>query len=509
MPQYTPKIKATVYERFCTLILERSGLHFGDKRRQNLERGLLRTFAQSDCQDLMAYYQLLLSCQTDHPEWERLISHLTIGETYFFRDRAQFQALQHHVLPEIIERKGPFVQQLRIWTAGCATGEEPYSIAILLRDFFPQLPPQNVSILATDINRKALTQARDGIYGPWSFREKEWEWIKRRYYSRQKDHWQLTPEIRNMVSFAYLNLADDTYPSAANNMQDFDLILCRNVIIYFDSTTTQHVVGQLCRALLQDGWLILGHSEPSPNDDQFAPRNFPGAVLYQKTADAAPPDLSWLTSLEQRSATPVFQTTSIIPTMQVVVEPAPKKTPAPTDLCQQAARLLEQGQSEKALAHINQAIDIDPDCAEAAYFMAKIEADTENWEQAKAWCKRALEQNSLLTQAYYLLGLIASQQGNPGEALAAMKRVVYLDRGAVLGHFWLANLYQELGEPGRARKSLENAARLLENLSAETLIPWSDGVMAGRLLLAVRRQMNELAQAIWRGDGEHFTKKSQ
>jgi len=170
--------------------------------------------------------------------------------------------------------------------------------------------------------------------------------------------------------------------------------------------------------------------------------------------------------------------------------PAPRPA-ASADPCAEALDALERGQDEEALDRLHRLLEDNPRCAQGYLLVGRIRANAGRWEEARRWCQKALELDPLLTEAHFLLGLIYSQEGRMEEALAAMKRVVYLERAAALGHFCLANLYREQGQTARARKSLENAAHLLAGLPPETPIPWSDGMTAGRLLLAVQRQMGE------------------
>ncbi len=554
MSQPSLHVAEQQYERFRALILRRSGLHFTENRRRDLERGLQQALEQSGYSSLDDYYDHLAHNHTRAREWEQLICHLTIGETYFFRDRSQFQALRQHVLPEIISLKRASSRQLRIWSAGCATGEEPYSVAILLRELLPDLSEWQITILATDINREALARAEAGLYGPWSFREQGWEPVRDTYFTRQGKLWQLDRRVRDMVSFAYLNLAEDPYPALMNNTVAFDLILCRNVTIYFTLDTTQRVVDQFYEALIERGWLVVGHSEPSlVVYARYEPHNYPGAVLYQKLDGVTSLDLSWLEEwdlsrpadradvdltmpffpastgpagqhtdpvqseryaqardlLEQeegrvgattdtvRQGVPALSEQAGQPAVaDTTPEGAPPQGATPdraltsAELCTEAEELVAQKRVEEALERLQCAMKCDPNCARAGYLVAKLRADGGHWEDARYWCEWALERDPLLVQAHFLSGLLHSQEGNVELALGAMKRVVFLDRDAVLGHYWLANLYEELGKPERARKSLETAAQLLAVLPPQAEIPWSEGMTAGRLRYIVQRQRN-------------------
>jgi chemotaxis protein methyltransferase CheR len=496
------KVDDAAYELFRTLILERSGLHFPEKRRQDLERGLAQAFAQSDSTDLQAYHHLLSRSPTSGPVWERLIAQLTIGETHFFRNRPQFHSLQRHILPTIITRNRS-TRQIRVWSAGCASGEEPYSIAMLLKDQIPHPHSWNITILASDINREALEKAREGRFGAWSFRQEGWEPYQKRYFSRQGSQWRISSEIKEMVTFTYLNLVEDAYPSLANNTVAFDLILCRNVMIYFTPEITQRVVDQLYEALVDQGWLVVGHSEPSLTTfAQFEPHNYPGAILYQKTGEPSRFDLSWLqeTKPPVQTARPVVQKL-IFPSakpepLPIRVPPprpepsVPEPTPSAEQLCTQAEALLEENQVQKALELLHRALEEDRNCAYAYYLIGKSQADMGQWQEARRWVERSVECDPLITEAHLLLGLIYTQEDTLDQALVAMKRVVYLDRNAIIGHFCLANLYREMGQRARSRKSLQNTANLLEGLAEDAEIPWSDGMTAGRLRYIVQQQLN-------------------
>jgi chemotaxis protein methyltransferase CheR len=282
-----PHLTDADYLRFRDLARQQTGLEFGDVRRPDLERAVFNTLCQVGLPDTEALFHLL----TDSPNGRTglaldvLVSGLTIGETHFFRNRPQFEALERHILPDLIARRRD-TRRLRIWSAGCASGEEPYSLAILLHRLLPDLAQWNITLLATDLNRQALAKARRGVYGAWSFREAPPE-MQADYFIPRGREFEIVPAIRNLVTFAQLNLVEDAYPSLANNTAEMDLILCRNVLIYFNEATTRDVVGRLHGSLVEGGWLIVGHAEPSQSIfSEFLTQNFPGTVVYQRANGA-------------------------------------------------------------------------------------------------------------------------------------------------------------------------------------------------------------------------------
>ena len=270
-----------LYLRFRDLLRERCGLAYPERKRADLAHGLRQALATSQHPDLAALYE---DAAAGGPGWEAILAHVTVGETYFFRNTPQFEALRNHIFPELIQRRQA-TRHLRIWSAGCSTGEEPYSIAMTLADLLPTDELWQVSILATDINLQFLARAREGLYGSWSFRETP-DAIRERFFTVEQGRWRLRPAIRHMVTFARLNLAQPCFPAVPNGTYAQDIILCRNVTIYFDEATTRQLLERFYSTLLPGGWLIVGHAEPQASTyPQLELHNFPQAVVYRKPLD--------------------------------------------------------------------------------------------------------------------------------------------------------------------------------------------------------------------------------
>ncbi len=202
-------------------------------------------------------YQSYLYILKKHPEeLDALLDNLTINLTYFFRDQSAFEALREEVLvPLIRQRDRPGRRQLRLWSAGCATGEEPYSLAILLHQLLgTNLPHWDISILATDLDEKALQKARAGVYDAFSFREVSAQALSP-FFSLQNGRYHLAPEVKSLVVFQRHDLLGNSYPS------DMDVILCRNVLIYFTREQHDHIFSMFHRALRDGGVLVTGKTE--------------------------------------------------------------------------------------------------------------------------------------------------------------------------------------------------------------------------------------------------------
>jgi chemotaxis protein methyltransferase CheR len=413
-----------------------------------------------------------------------LIEALTIGETHFFRNQPQFQALTETILPGLIAARRA-ERRLRIWSAGCATGEEPYSLAMALEDLLPDLDQWQVLILATDINRQSLAKAQRGVYSQWSFRGVTTE-QREKFFTPQGRDFVIAPRIRQRVTFAYLNLVEDVYPTLLTNTTALDLILFRNVLIYFSEATTQRIVPRLHAALAEGGWLVVGHADNLPGAfARFTVHNFPGTVVYQKLAEPPAPLQPAPAKLVAPAPLPLANLKPAAPRVAPRPQPAPS-TPAtaatPTVTYEQAVALAERGQVEGALTALAALAAAQPREARPCYLAAKLEANRQNLAAAEAHIATALERAPLWAQAHYLRGLILQAGGQLPEAAEAMRRSVYADPEFVLGHFALAGLLAQQGQGARAEKSLANVTRLLAGRPRGDLIPEGDGLTVGRLL---------------------------
>lgn len=279
----TESISNISLSRLSELISSHMGLHFPTDRWPDIQRGIRSAAREFGFNDAESCIQWLFSSPLNRNQIEILASHITVGETYFFREKQLFDILGEHILPELIHLRRKPDRLLRIWSAGCATGEEPYSIAILLSNMIPDIKDWNVTILATDINPRFLEKASTGLYKEWSFRKTPSE-LKEKYFTKAKENcFKIHPQIMKMVRFSYLNLAEDTYPSLLNDTNAMDLIFCKNVLMYFNPEHQKKVIRKLYQALVDGGWLAVGPSETSQIlFSKFVNVNFPEAILYRK-----------------------------------------------------------------------------------------------------------------------------------------------------------------------------------------------------------------------------------
>jgi len=331
------------------------------------------------------------------------------------------------------------------------------------------------------------------------------------FFTQHGREFEIVPRLRQRVTFDYLNLVEDTYPSLLSHIHSMDLILFRNVLIYFRETTSRLVLDRMYNALAQGGWLVPGHADPLPGvAEHFSLRNFPGTVVYKKDASrdaardkekdwAASFVASWVTAPNaafQAAASPKLPVVPPLTPRRALAPAAPPvaQPPAqPIDPYAEALGLWQRGRLDEALQRLAGLAAAQPREARAPYLAARIMANRQQLPEAETLVDEALRRAPLHAPAHYLHGLILQETGRPELALAALRRCVYADPQFVLGHFALANLLAHTGQPERAHKALDNVAAWLANRPREELVPEGDGLTAGRLteLLAAQKELAE------------------
>lgn len=265
------------FEDLRNLIADLCGLDFQEDSKSIFERRIFSRIQALNLPSPRDYYFFLKFSPKRNDELEKLINILTTNETYFFREKYQLRAFQEEILPEIYERKKR-ERKIRIWSAGCSTGEEPYTIAIILKEkkIFDNWQKE---IFASDINTDVLQKARAGIYEFNSFRDTEPRFIKE-YFRFSGGKYEIVPEIKNSVNFGKLNLLDS---DKVKMLGPFDVVFCRNVLIYFTKEAKKKVVNSFFHALLNGGYLLLGHAESLINiSSDFELVHLKSDIVYRK-----------------------------------------------------------------------------------------------------------------------------------------------------------------------------------------------------------------------------------
>jgi chemotaxis protein methyltransferase CheR len=453
----------------CEVIAARMGLYFPRERWPMLNRNLASAAKEFGFQNMNRFIQWLLSSELSKDQIMILASHLTISETYFWREPQVFSALTDHILPGLIKSKNNGEKSIRIWSAGCSTGEEPYSIAIALHKTIKKIDDWNISILATDINPVAISKAEHGIYGNWSFRNCP-DWLKSAWFHHKEDRqYEIIPEIKQMVTFTCLSLVEMSAISNANTM---DIIFCRNVLMYFTSEWITKISQNLFNSLSEDGWFVVSSSELSSQVfTQYTPVNFPGAVLYQKGKNGSSyslPPISFTAKEPQLLPTfsPIFALEESPLALDLPISPSfhlPFTLSPPLPIAHSSLKH-PQTASEDTIAD--------------KIFAIRMLADQGNLEEALLNCNEAIASDKLAPGLYFLRASILQELDKSTEAIASLKQAIYIDQDYIMGHFALGNLFIRQGNAKNAKRCFNNVIDLLARFKNEDILPESEGLSA-------------------------------
>jgi chemotaxis protein methyltransferase CheR len=416
------------------MLRERAGLRFPKERLAAVLDATRRAMDVDGARDVPHYVARIAAGQASFAD---LVEQVTVGETYFFRDPDQFVYLEQHVIPELLTKA--VGRPIRVWSAACASGEEAYTLAMS----FQRVAPDRATVLGTDISRKALVKARAAHYGRWSLRDAGAD-TARRYLTAERDGWTVEPAIRRNVRFKRLNLVADPYPGPSSGEPGFDLVLCRNVLIYLDPDSVAHVARSLFESLAVGGWLFTAASDPPLRDHAPFEHVVTASGVYYRRPEAAP---------DVAVASPASA-----PHVPNGPTPRPRSRAAPPSSARRRTPAPARRRPERTAAVP---------------------------ESAPAPASR-VSRSPMSAESHYLQAVALIDQRKDDEAAAALERALYLDRRMVAAHFALGLLRERQGDAAAARRALRNARRLCAELPPETPIPFAGGTCASQLASMVR-----------------------
>lgn len=458
---------------FKELLLARCGLGFEREREGTLIRGLGQRMASRGIAESDAYHGLLIG---DTDEFNRLVELLTVNETYFFREPDHLRLLVERLIPEIVgDRKGG---QVRIVSAGCSSGEEPYSIAMLLRERYGADCGRLFAITGVDIDATAIDRARQGVFGKSSFRGTDAGLLSRYFEPFGGEEYRISAEIRRDVTFEVVNLLGMLYPAA---MQAPDVILYRNVSIYFPGRVQHAIFSRLAGLLTEGGCLLVSATETIHHDlgilslvekeALFFYRKLPniriedrrdrgragGLKMHPKSGAGrpAPPRPPGAMAGhgaggDGRAGAPGQRVSSAA-------------SPDLHALFDDALGLARDNCPGAALELLDTLIGRDGAFVKAHSLRGSILLNASRFDKARDACYRALAGDPLCREAALMLGIIARQEEDDDEALRRFREAIYLDSGCWPGHFHTAEIMYGRGDRKRARSGYESALRLLES----------------------------------------------
>lgn len=500
------------------------GFSYAESRVGDLIRGFCAVCKDMGCVSKEACLSLLNDTDQESVLQDLLIKKLTIGETYFFRDKRLFSHLSTTLLPELIQSRRLGRKYLRIWCAACSSGEEPYSLAILLQYLIPDIHSWDITLIATDINIGSLHAAERGVYSKWSFREEAPVSLTPYVTPSHDGRFEISPDIKKMVRFSRLNLITDLYPSTLTGTTTMDLILCRNVLMYFSSDLAGEVITRLNQSLITGGWLIV-----SPQEISYAQK--PGFVqvkqssvfLFRKgtgpgetrptflvqtnpvldTPEEIPDVHPSVSAPGRRSASRSLlpQKTGVIPKVPSITRtgilpdkehslPGSTKPEYPIqtttggclsvpeenpDVLIQSGRLAD---AEFLLGQQNYQTNIH--IAEME-MLARAFADQGDIDRALGWCDRILAIDPLHAGAYHLRAVIEQDRGDDAASVQSLKQALYADPDYLPAHMMLGMIMKSLGKLTDSTRHYQVALQILATMPDDAPVDKTDGMPAARV----------------------------
>lgn len=473
-------LPANLIDRLAEKIEIETGLSFPEAKRGDLTHAI-RRMAESLALDSDAEcIDWLLSGPWEKLKADLCALHLTIGETYFFREPRAFGLVRDYAREKLGNAAGAN-NGLRIWSAGCCTGEEPYSIAMVLKHSMPELDPRRISILGTDINNRRLQFARAGVYRHWSFRNIDTAIQKLNFSEEGEGQFRLNDQIKEMVKFSELNLAAPVFPSAATDTHAMDIIFCRNVLMYFSKPQALKVIERFRQCLVPGGWLIVSPSEASAEMfSGFSGVYYPDAIYFRKNDPSdfpAPPRRAF-------SGSSPFGKELESSDMKDVVAHRVSGTAAAKakyDNAKDAAR------PKRNASRAADNAETETDAAERA----RVLADEGDSDGAMRCLEQAIKDRPASADLHFAKALVAMESGDNRDAMQSLKRVAYLHPDCIMAHYLMGVIQSAQAKHREAVTKFETASALLAALRGEDIVPRSEGLSAAYLLGSVRSYLQK------------------
>ncbi|QXE91782.1 tetratricopeptide repeat protein [Geomonas subterranea] len=517
VPPQEQELEPRVAAAFSRHILSRSGLHFDQRNRAALTRGLLKRMAALRLTDFKEYLQYLKEHGEDRHELQKLLQFLTVGETYFYRYPAHFEVLKEHCTARFAGA-GP----IRIWSAGCSTGEEPYSIAMTLMEALPDWRERDIRIIATDINNRSLKRAREGVYSPWSMRITTPE-QSARYFRRVGESFLIRDEVKQLVQFSHLNLSVPCREPVCDELRDLDAIFCRNVLIYFTPETAAGMLERFAGALKPSGLLFLGHSETLLQRGlDLELKRKEKSFYYVRSACVAPAaviaplppeerrgdDPCGLTAEQLRLAAAwLSEQTPWQGETETETEPQPRQpqpaAPCPAEprdaapddaqLLQAARELFDREEFDPAQELLELVLERTPDLPDALVLKGFILAGKGALDQALETSERVLALNDLLPEAYFLKGVLLDAADRLDEAAREYRKALLLDHDFIMPRYHMGRLHLRQGRIADGAREIRNSIKILSRSREEETVPFSGGLTRAVCMLQLQNTLARVA----------------
>lgn len=482
-------------EALHALIIQRTGIVLRDFQMPVLRQALAEACASFGYGGEEALLQELNRKRSSAPEFEFLLTRITIGESYFFRHTEQMALLYDELLPELIACKRRNRDcSLRVWSAGCSSGQEIYSLVIMLYGLLPDIDGWNLHFLATDINKNALADAIQGRYKEWSLRETP-EAIAKKYFNESHGEYQLRDDICRRVKFAYLNLAEDAFPALHTDTNAIDIILCRNVFIYLEPESIQRIMQQFSECLMPNGLLFLGASD-------FVDK-YPDELTHIQRGDF----FYFKREFDECRESPAAQLNGICAIERDIAKNAPEIERGKERIArEQSTQLggafaqdpnlvdfLRAGRWHDTLLAVDKAFKTAGESVGLLQIKSKALANLGRLDEALQSCRRSLALNPVDKHIYLLQGTILLENAQPNEAEEAFRKAIFLDYTFPEAHYQLGLLLINQGERKMGLKCLSSALTYAKKQSPHHEVHNAPGMSYQRLVEIIQNEMSVYA----------------
>ena len=483
-PTAVPESAETGVERLGGKMEQRFGFHLPDGKKAGVWRAVLDTASERGLPPLECLRRLLDAPPGDDA-LEELALRLTVGETFFFRERKALDAFVDVILPDIATRKN---DDIRLWSAGCSTGEEPYTLSMLAGDALPRRGAGSLSVLGSDINPNALEKARKGVYSRWSFRGMDESLILRYFSPCGAERYSVRDVFRKNVSFARLNLAERPWFLWRDGASP-DAIFCRNVLIYFSQEKREEILEHFHEILPAGGWLVVASCETSPFlASRFSSIPCDGATLYRKEeagrAASFPVASPLPQEFEPEGDDDAGRDFPFFPAATSLRRPPDEEAPGePEDI--PGGTFLSDDPEIPEPPGEDDSIQPSSDLRAIMDNVRNL-ANRGMHEAALREARDAHRRDGTDPVPLYFMSMLLQELGNEREAFSALRSAVFLDPEFILAHYAMGILALGAGKAGDAGRHLRNAEELLSRVPEDHVLPEGEGVTAGELLAAVR-----------------------
>jgi chemotaxis protein methyltransferase CheR len=505
-------------DHFATQI----GLHLPNNRLSDFKRNF-KSAAKEFAMDPNECAEWLLNTSTLTKDQVAILAfHFTIGETYFFRDPKVWEVLEDEILWDLVRRRrAEGNRTLRLWSAGCCTGEEPYSMAMVLKRLIHDIDSWNITVFGTDLNPSFLKKAKSGTYSDWSFRVTSPGIKDKFFHSHGAGKFEVIDDVKGMVEFHQINLvSEDRYITSIIQPGSIDVLFCRNVLMYFHPDQVDKVLLKLESSLTPDGILAVNPIELLCIPEKMFERlKHPGAAMLRKRKAWAPLetpgfDTSYSSYKPQAPSTlgmdldfsvtgSTFFTTlpANLPPVEnrpdVHVTAAREEVSVPetgeSDSTVEAQRFFDEGKYRECVAHLLK-VSANRNAEPArARLLAHAYSNEGDYGGALAMTDKAIDNDKLNHTLYYVRATIQQALGNIPEAVSSLRQALFLEPEFVVAEFYLASLLYQSGKNTEAAKRFRSALMVLKQYNENEILPEGEGITAGRLAEIVEALLTEAA----------------